>query len=287
MMPKQQEMEIPLLTALDKLGGKARPQDVYATVTKLFPALTDADLAEQLQSGGNRWTNRIQWVRQRLVERGEMESPSFGIWAITATGLARLRDGSADNQASHSRVSNSIASLPPPAPQTPPSQNFQDTVYDYRTAFKLKLLQQLVDLSPGKFEEFAGHLLKGYGFQKVVVTGRTGDGGIDGHGEWKIGFGLAVVKAAFQCKKWQAQVPPHEVQAFRGAIQGKAELGFFFATSTFSRAAQAEADREGVTPIILFDGEQIAQIMIEKGVGVKRIPVELYEEQMGDLFEDS
>jgi restriction system protein len=294
MMPTQQEIEIPLLTALEKLGGKARPQEVYGAVTNFFPQLTDSDLAEQLQSGGSKWTNRIQWVRQRLIETGEMESPSYGIWAITAKGLARLRGGSAvlkppPPQVSTPHVPATAASesLPSQSPLPPSAQaspiNFEETVDDYLTAFKARVLQKLHDLSPEKFEEFAGVLLKGFGFQKVKVTGKTGDGGIDGHGELKVG--LAIVRAAFQCKRWQGTVGPKEVQAFRGAIQGQFEQGYFFTTSTFSRAAEAESIKMGAAPIILFDGEQIGQIMIEKGIGVKRRPVELYEDQIEELFE--
>jgi restriction system protein len=291
MMPKQQEIEIPLLAALEKLGGKAKPQDVYATVTKSFPELTEEDLTEQLQSGGNKWKNRIQWVRQRLVEKGEMESPSFGVWAITGKGLARLRGGSAIAQqvAPYSEAATSTVSPEPSTSQTPPSQaspiNFEEAMDDYLTAFKAKLLQKLLDLSPDKFEEFAAELLRGFGFQKIKVTGKAGDKGIDGHGELKVG--LAVVKAAFQCKRWQGQVSSKEVQAFRGAIQGQFEQGYFFTTSTFSKAAQAESVKMGAAPVILFDGEQIGQIMIEKGIGVKRRPVELYEDQIEDLFESS
>ena len=298
-MPKQQEIEVPLLAALEKLGGKARPQDVYAAVTKSFPELTEADLAEQLQSGGSKWTNRIQWVRQTLVERGEMESPMHGIWAATAKGLARLRGNPVGGQpvAPPLQVATSTVAPPFSASQTPASQvapmpqaqilpiNFEETVDDYLTAFKAKLLQKLHDLDPNKFEEFAGHLLRGYGFQKVKITGKAGDGGIDGHGELKVG--LAVVKAAFQCKRWRDQVGSKEVQAFRGAIQGQFEQGYFFATSTFSKAAQAESIKIGAAPVILFDGDQIGQIMIEKGIGVKRRPVELYDDQIEELFESS
>jgi restriction system protein len=288
MMPKQHEIEVPLLTALEKLGGKARPQEVYVAVTKSFHQLTEADLTEQLQSGGSKWTNRIQWVRQRLMEKGEMESPSHGIWAITSKGLARLK----------SPASQVPQPQPQPQPQPPASEsklfpvltspepvqvNFEESVEDYLNAFKAKILQKLHDLSPAKFEEFAGALLKGYGFQRITITGKAGDGGIDGHGELRVG--LAAVRAAFQCKRWENQVGSKEVQAFRGAIQGQFEHGYFFTTSTFSKAAQAESIKIGATPIILFDGDQIAQIMIEKGVGVKRRPVELYEDQIEDLFD--
>jgi|HubBroStandDraft_4_1064222.scaffolds.fasta_scaffold52062_2 restriction system protein len=285
MMPKQVEMELPLLAALEKLGGKAKPQDVYVTVTKSFPALTEADLAEQLQSGGNRWRNRIQWVRQRLVEMGEMESPSFGTWAITAKGLARLRGGPIAGQprAPESEAAHSTVSPPPLEALTPPSQNFEETVEEYQAAFKARLLQKLHDLSPRKFEEFAGVLLERYGFVNVEITGRSGDGGIDGRGELKLG--LAVVRAGFQCKRWQPQVGSPEVQSFRGAIQGQCELGYLFTTSTFSAPAQAESVRKGAVPIILFDGNQIGEIMIEKEIGVRRRQVALYEDQIEGLFE--
>lgn len=294
MMPKHQEIEIPLLAALDKLGGRGRPQQVYAAVTKSFPGLTDGDLAERLQGGANRWTNRIQWVRQRLVEKHEMESPDYGIWAITAKGLARLREGLGQSSAVQPQIAISTpSSLPQPSrvPLAPAAQdfistiNFEETVDDYQTAFRAKLLQKLHDLTPEKFEQFAGILLKGYGFQNVKITGKAGDGGIDGHGELKVG--LAVVRAAFQCKRWQAQVGSKEVQAFRGAIQGQFEQGYFFTTSTFSNAAQAESIKIGAAPVILFDGEQIGQIMIEKSIGVTRRPVELYEDQIDELFESS
>lgn len=65
-MPKVHEIEVTLLRALHSLGGKAPAKEVYPTVTKEFPQLTPGDIAEQLPTGGNKWTNRIQWARQRL-----------------------------------------------------------------------------------------------------------------------------------------------------------------------------------------------------------------------------
>jgi hypothetical protein len=90
MVPNQVEIEIPLLKSLEELGGKARPSEIYSLARKFFPNLTDADLAETLQSGGNKRTNRVQWVRQRLISLGEMTSPAHGVWAITYKGRQRL-----------------------------------------------------------------------------------------------------------------------------------------------------------------------------------------------------
>lgn len=85
-MPKQKEIEIPLLEALIELGGEAKPSQIYHRVTGKFPDVTSRDLSERLPSGGNRWTNRIQWARLNLLHNGEIESPRWGIWKITEKG---------------------------------------------------------------------------------------------------------------------------------------------------------------------------------------------------------
>lgn len=288
-MPSQGEMEVPLLQALHSFGGKALAQDVYKALTKLFPQLTEADLLEALPSGGNKWTNRIQWVRQHLVGTGEMASAGHGVWAITEKGIARLKTGAAPASVGTSSfgASNSEAGVAPILSQlssAPDTQaNLEDIADDYLSSFKQKVLNKLQDLTPAQFEQFAGSLLRGYGFQKITVTGKSGDGGIDGHGQLRVG--LATIKAAFQCKRWQQAVGPKEVQAFRGAIQGQFEQGYFFTTSTFTKAAQGESIKMGAAPVVLFEGEQVVEIMIEKGVGIRRRPVEVYEDQIEQLFE--
>ena len=74
-MPKQSEMEIPLLEVIVSLGGKARPKEIYPLMADKFPQLTQDDLNMTIASGGNKWTNRIQWVRQHLIDKGELISP--------------------------------------------------------------------------------------------------------------------------------------------------------------------------------------------------------------------
>ncbi len=274
MMPSQREVEVPLLHALQSLGGKAPAQEVYKAVTKLFPQLSEADLSERLSSGGNKWTNRIQFARSSLVTKGELTSAGHGVWAVTEKGLARLK-GSDPLPAPHV---DQVSEVEFPLPST----NLEEIDEGYRLSFKQKALDKLQDLSPSQFEQFGGFLLKGYGFQKIEVTGKTGDGGIDGHGELEVG--LATIKAAFQCKRWQQAVPPKEVQAFRGSFQGKAEQGYFFTTSTFTKAAQEESRRIGAAPVVLFDGGKIVDLMIERRIGVRGRPVEVYEDEIDQLF---
>jgi predicted helicase len=108
-------------------------------------------------------------------------------------------------------------------------------------------------LTPKQFERFAGTLLSAYGFNEMKVTGKSGDGGIDGHGKLKVG--LASMNVAFQCKRWQGAVGRPEIDKFRGAIQGEFEQGIFFTTSQFSSPAQEASIKKGAAPIVLLDRE--------------------------------
>ena len=280
MMPKQRDMEIPVLKCLDEMGGEAKPSDVYVRVRRYFPDLTDSDLSETLTTGGNKWTNRIQWVRQRLVSIGEMASPEHGVWAITDKGRRRLAELAGTAVPHQSRAPKESE-----APGGSGPVNFEELAEDYVEAFKEKVIQKLQDLRPDQFERFAGVLLSAYGFVQVKVTGKAGDGGIDGYGSLKVG--LATMNVAFQCKRWQGQVGRPEIDKFRGAIQGEFEQGIFFTTSDFSSQARDASIKKGAVPIVLVNGDAIVQLMIDRQLGVKRRPVETYEDQIETLFEET
>ena len=267
-MPKQSEIEIPLLKCLEEMKGQGKPLEIYVRVAKLFPQLTDADLAETLPSGGNKWKNRIQWVRQKLIAKGDVESPERGVWAITKKGRTRLA----------SETGSSVREVTAPL-----SANLEELADEYFTAFSQKVQQELQDLEPKQFERFAGALLSAYGFTDIKVTGKTGDGGIDGNGLLKVG--LSTIRAAFQCKRWQGLVGRSEIDKFRGTIQGEFEQGIFFTTSDFSDSAREVSIKKGAVPIVLLNGEEIVKLMVDRELGVRRRPLELYEDQLESLFE--
>src|SRR5262245_30366908 len=110
MMPKQSEIEIPLLKVIAGLeGGQGRPRDIYPLLEKWFPNLTKQHLEERLESGTPKWTNRVQWVRQALLTNGELASPQYGIWAITEKGRARLAAAGTGVETEHALPANLIA----------------------------------------------------------------------------------------------------------------------------------------------------------------------------------
>lgn len=265
MLPPQPDVEVPLLRALADQGGTARPRDLYDAITAVFPDITDADLAEVLETGGSRWQNRIQWARQALIQKGDMFSPQRGVWGITDQGRARL--------AQEHSVPGSTGS----------DENPIDLIQlhdDHETRFKESVLEALLDLTPTQFEHVGGALLRAYGFKSVHVTQRSKDGGIDGHGELRLG--LATMRAAFQCKRYQNTVQRPDIDTFRGAIQGQYEQGVFLTTSKFSSGAREVSFKPGAVPIVLLDGPSIVTLMIEKGVGVQRRPLYVYSLRLGE-----
>ena len=262
MLPKQKDIEVPLLEVLVKLGGQGKPKEIYPLVTEKFPEIGDADLTETVPSGGNKWTNRIQWVRQKLIDKGEVYSPSRGIWAITDKGRKRLE-----------KEEPSISTV-----------NFVELYEDYESSFRSQLLDKLNELTPRQFELFARKLLQTYGFVEAQVTNVSSDGGIDGYG--KLRLGLAVINVAFQCKRWQGNIGRPEVDKFRGAIQGEFEQGVFFTTSDFTEKAREASLKKGAVPIILLNGDGIIDLMIQKGIGVERVPLYMHYERPADFLEE-
>jgi len=77
-----------------------------------------------------------------------------------------------------------------------------------------------------------------------------------------------------------------EIDKFRGTIQGEFEQGIFFTTSDFSDSAREVSIKKGAVPIVLLNGEEIVKLMVERGLGVRRRPLELYDDQLENLFEE-
>lgn len=150
---------------------------------------------------------------------------------------------------------------------------------------KEEILSYLRELSPQRFEEFSEHFLTRYGFTNMQVTSCSRDGGIDVKGTLKIG--IAEMGVAAQCKRYAARnkVGRPDVSQFRGDITGEFEQGIFITTSSFTKEAEEVSFKPGCVPIILIDGEQLAEIMIEKDIGIHKQQVELYDFNADLVFE--
>jgi restriction system protein len=134
---------------------------------------------------------------------------------------------------------------------------------DHRT----KLLNLIKSLPSDGFERLSQRLLRESGFQQVVVTGKTGDGGIDGVGVLQVNPFVSF-NVLFQCKRYQGAVTPSHVRDFRGAMMGRADKGIIVTTGTFTLEAKKEARRDGVPPIELVDGEALVQMFERLELGL-------------------
>lgn len=139
-----------------------------------------------------------------------------------------------------------------------------------------RLLNVLLAMSPASFERLCQRFLRESGFIEVDVTGRSGDGGIDGHGTIRIG-GLISFNVLFQSKRYRGNIGPDTVRDFRGAMVGRSDKGLIITTGGFTREARREATRDGAPPIDLIDGELLVEKLKELRLGVKVRMVEEVE----------
>ena len=270
--PRQVEIEIPLLASIVELGGEAKPRDVYPLVAARFPQLTPEEQEQRLENfpGTRKWSNLVQWIRQRLVDLGQIDGSQRGVWRITPEGRTRL----AGNTVTTPAVTMPTATAAPSP--TPLPASLRDLVNASIEEIKARLLGELKDLTPRAFEHFCKEFLAQLGYRNVLVTKQSQDGGIDGHGDFR--HGAVSIRSAFQAKRWTDNaVGRPEIDRFRGAIQGDYDHGVFLTTSRFSKDAMLASNRKGAITIMLLDGPAIVEILLERGLGVRRSPLYVYE----------
>ena len=142
------------------------------------------------------------------------------------------------------------------------------------TDYSVEVLELMQALPPAGFEQLCQAILREAGFNEVVVTGRSNDHGIDGHGILQINP-LVSFRVLFQCKRYRNTVSPSQIRDFRGAMAGRADKGIILTTGTFTTEARREASRAGATPIELIDGEKLVKMLENLELGLK--PVRSFE----------
>jgi len=145
-----------------------------------------------------------------------------------------------------------------------------------------QLKQRLLAMPPPDFEALIARLLTALGFDEVMVTARSGDGGIDVRGNLVVGDVIRT-RMAVQVKRWKANVQAPTVQQVRGSL-GTHEQGLIITTSDFSAGARAEAERQSAVPVGLMNGEMLVVLLVEHRIGVRREPCELFE--LADIEEE-
>jgi restriction system protein len=269
--PTFDSMFVPTIKALQALGGSGTTEEIYEQVVQI---LNLSDEVLEILHGSTSQSKikyRLGWSRTYLKKYGIIENSGRGVWSLVSTSvdfkkIDRKEIVRSVRDADKSTVIQAGA--------------LDETVEPIEILEELAWHQQLhkllLSIDPSAFERLAQRLLRESGFVQVQVTGKSGDGGIDGVGIARIN-GFLSFHVLFQCKRYQGSVSSSHIRDFRGAMQGRTDKGLFITTGTFTRDAIKEATRDGAPPIDLIDGEQLVQRLKELGLGVKIEMVESIE----------
>ena len=234
------DLMVATIHALVALGGSGSIEEIRERVIELLAVPDEVANLPYTTKRGNvdgrtELEYNLAWARTYLGQMGYLENSSRGVWSLTANA--------ADP--------NAIMDL----------RFKKGTISDLQKQndWKQDLLKLLCEtMHPSAFERLVQRMLRETGFVQVEVTGRTGDGGIDGKGIAKIN-GILSFHVVFQCKRYAGSVGSAEIRNFRGAMQGRADKGLFITTGYFTRASAID----------LVNGDKLAEKLKTLGLGVK------------------
>ena len=310
-IPDFQSLMVPLLEALaderEHLVGEVRER----IAAKL--GLGIAEREALLPSGKQPiFDNRLGWAKTYLAKAGLVASVRRGVYQLTDLGrsvvaskparidvtyLARFpefeefrRKGDSEAEDAESAAKSDIAPRIPPGqpPASTPQESLDAAYYQIRRAVEAELLAAVRGSSFRFFERLVVELLVKMGYGGSLkdagkAIGKSGDDGLDGViKEDHLGLDAIYIQA----KRWERTVGRPEVQAFAGSLEGvRGRKGVFITTSTFSADAREYVSRIE-KKIVLLDGQQLASLMTDFGIGVT--PVSTYEVKRvdGDYFSD-
>lgn len=256
-LPKYDDLFNPTLQALNELGGSGRNEEIEQKIATIL-SLSDREVNEIHRGNRTKFSYRASWARNYLKRYGLIENSQRGVWALTPKGVStEYVDKTQVNQTVKQLVKNTKVRIEGDEETEAKGLDWED-----------ELLGIIKDIAPDAFERLCQRLLRESGFTEVTVEGRSGDGGIDGRGIYKIG-GLISIRVIFQAKRYRGSISSSQLREFKGTMTGRAEKGIFITTGTFTREAKIEATRDGSVPIDLVDGRSLAELLKNLGLGVR------------------
>lgn len=283
-VPDFQSLFRPLLVTVED-GEDHAISSIRSDLAQRF-SLSQADLEARIPSGRvTTFQNRVGWTATYLYRTGLIDRPSRAVYRITDRGrkvlaenpdridlgvLGQFEELAEFRQSKGTPAGGSDLPTSTSEAEQTPEERIDSAYRELRSALAADLLDRIFDQSADFFEKLVLDVLNAMGYggghdDAAAQLGKSGDEGVDGLiREDRLGLDLIYVQA----KRWRNVVGRPEIQKFFGALHGqRAAKGVFITTSTFSKEAATYAD--DVTPrVILVDGRELAQLMIEYGVGV-------------------
>ncbi len=304
MIPDFQSLMLPLLKAVAD-GKEFKTSDITKQLANEFK-LTDEERKQLLASGRQTiFNNRVGWAMTYLKKAGLISSPLRATVVITDLGkqvLAKklnkidinyLRKFSSflnfvrgdRNDVVHQEDDSSVN-----IKEETPDEILDNAYLQLRKSLASELLSRVLDLSPSFFERLVVELLVKMGYGGSIkdagkAIGKSGDEGIDGTiKEDKLGLDIVYIQA----KRWKHTnlVGRPELQKFVGALAGQgAKKGIFITTSSFTKEA-LDYTPKNETKIVLIDGEQLAQLMIDYSIGCTTQQIYELKKVDSDFFDE-
>lgn len=302
-LPTYEDCMLPLLQVLAS-GELISMKEATHRVADHFE-LTAEERERRLPSGQQSYiANRVAWAKTYLKKAGLVDNPKRGHVRLSPAGRAvlgqnpqRIDNGFLANLSPEFVEFVDGQSIPEDILQEPiesseieqtPDEAIQTAYSAIRKALADELLEQVQNCSPLFFERLVLDLLRAMGYGGAVPdagqhVGRSGDGGIDGIiNEDKLGLDSICIQA----KRWKDTVGRPTVQGFAGSMEAhRAKKGVMITTSTFSREAH-EYVRMIERRIVLIEGLQLAQLMIDHNVGVSSDRVYTVKKIDSDYFSE-
>jgi restriction system protein len=259
-LPSFEKYFPPVVQSMKERGGSSTIEEDVAKLMKLAEAI----LAIPHKNGTrSQFQYELAWVRTYLKKARLAENSERGVWSLTDDG-ERI---SKDELLLIPKKVRSLEKIKHLQAQSPTDDEAIEEDWQERA------LEAMLSMKPDAFERLCQRILRESGFTRVEVSGRSGDGGIDGIGVLRVN--LVSFHVLFQCKRWKESVGASVVRDFRGAMVGRADKDLIITTSTFTTDARREATRDGAPAIDLVDGEAICGLLKDLKLGVT---VKLVEE---------
>lgn len=297
-IPSYEDMMLPLLVfSSDRQEHSIDEAIEY--IKKIFN-ITEAESSVLLKSGRQSLvSNRVGWARTYLKKAGLLDSQQRARFNITDLGLSVLSENpqkitdkflmrfeSFQEFQKRGGTRKTVVDETPVGTKTP-LETLEDSYTTLRSTLADELLSNIAKCSPKFFENLVVDLLVGMGYGGSIIDagqtiGRSGDGGIDGIiKEDKLGLDIIYIQA----KRWEGPVGAKEIRNFVGALAGqKANKGVFITTSCFTKEA-LHFVQQIQQKVILIDGQQLAQLMIDYDIGVSMEKVYPVKRVDHDFFE--
>jgi restriction system protein len=263
-IPQYHELMWPALQATKELGGSATVSEMNERAMELAGITEEQQAVPHGEDGRmSEVAYRLHWARTHLKGIGALENSARGVWAVTDRGRSMSEP---EMRAATKAWRGSFRQRRPSQDDSGAAGAGGEEGAEVEADWKDQLVAHMLQLPPDGFERLAQRILREAGFVNVTVTGKSGDGDIDGVGTYRLS--LVSFPVYFQCKRYKGAVTAGAVRDFRGAMAGRGEKGLLITTGSFTRDAQAESTRDGAPPVDLIDSDRLCDLLKEFRLGV-------------------